>query len=88
MVEDVIASGVLRRLKVLDLRHGRITDEGARRFAACPDARRLQVLDLVRNRLTEAGVAALKQAGVNARTERQWGARSPEDEFLGAGDSE
>src|SRR5262249_16512386 len=27
---EIVASGILRRLKVLDLRHGRVTDAGAR----------------------------------------------------------
>jgi uncharacterized protein (TIGR02996 family) len=35
--EEIVRSGILRRLKTLDLRHGRITDEGARILAECPD---------------------------------------------------
>src|SRR5262249_45282279 len=48
MIEDVVSSGILKRLDVLDLRHSRVTDAGACLLAACPDARRLKVLDLVR----------------------------------------
>jgi uncharacterized protein (TIGR02996 family) len=88
MVRDVVASGVLKRLKVLDLRHGRITDEGARLFAACPEAHGLEALDLINNRLTPAGVAALQAAGLRARAERQLGAGHPEDAYVWFGDSE
>src|SRR5262249_29914364 len=49
-IEDVVASGVLDRLRVLDLRHGYVTDRGARLLADCPYARRLELLDLVNNR--------------------------------------
>ena len=48
-VREIIASGILKRLKWLDLRHGSVTDEGARLFAACADARNLERLDLSRN---------------------------------------
>jgi uncharacterized protein (TIGR02996 family) len=65
-VKEIIASGIMKRLKWLDLRHGEITDDGARRFAACPDAKNLDRLDLSRNGVTAAGLAALRAAGVNA----------------------
>jgi hypothetical protein len=88
MVEDIVASGALRRLKVLDLRHGRVTDRGARLLAGCPEARGLEVLDLINNRLTGAGVAALQAAGLRARAERQLGHNAPESAFVWFGDSE
>jgi hypothetical protein len=71
LVEYLVTSGALKRLKVLDLRHGRISDAGARQLAACPDAKNLEVLDLVNNRLTNAGIAALQVAGVRVRAEQQ-----------------
>jgi hypothetical protein len=71
MIADLIDLGVLRRLKVLDLRHGRVTDEGARLLAACPDAGNLQLLDLVNNRLTNRGITTLEGAGVHVRAEDQ-----------------
>src|SRR5262245_59888902 len=52
MIEDFIASGILKRLRALDLRYGHVTDAGARLLAACPDIRNLQSLDLIGNRLT------------------------------------
>jgi hypothetical protein len=70
MVEDIVDSGALRRLQSLDLRHGRVTDRGARILAACPDAKGLAV-DLVNNRLTNAGIAALQIAGVRVRADQQ-----------------
>ena len=52
---EIVGSGILKRLKVLDLRHGNMTDEGASILAKCPDLRNLERLDLSRNALTEAG---------------------------------
>jgi hypothetical protein len=69
-VSEIVASGVLKRLKWLDLRHGRVTDEGARLLAECPDARRLEMLDLSRNGVTGAGLACLADAGVRARADK------------------
>jgi uncharacterized protein (TIGR02996 family) len=88
MVADVVASGVLKRLQVLDLRHGHVTDEGARQLAACPDARDLRVLDLNNNRLTEAGVAALRAAGVEVRAEGQQSPPYDDERTLYCGDTE
>src|SRR5207248_5592445 len=45
-IEEVVNSGALKRLKVLDLRHGCVTDEGAKMLAGCPDAKNLELLDL------------------------------------------
>jgi hypothetical protein len=64
--EEIVASGILKRLKWLDLRHGCITDEGVRAFAACPEARNLERLELSRNAMTAAGLKTLQDAGVKA----------------------
>jgi Ran GTPase-activating protein (RanGAP) involved in mRNA processing and transport len=88
-MEDLIESGALRRLKVLDLRHGYVTDNGARALAACRDSRRLELLDLTNNRLTARGVGALRRAGVKVRADRQQ--KPPyrrRDHALYCGDSE
>ena len=82
------ASGVLKRLKVLDLRHGHVTDKGARLLASCPDARGLEVLDLINNRLTRSGVVALRRARIPVRAERQQGRPYRDDRILYYGDSE
>jgi uncharacterized protein (TIGR02996 family) len=70
MVADIVDSGVLKRLKTLDMRHGRITDVGARQLAACPEIKEIE-LDLVNNRLTSRGIAALQVAGCHLRAEEQ-----------------
>jgi hypothetical protein len=83
---------VLKRLKVLDLRYGRISDQGAATLAACPDLRKLESLDLTGNCMTAKGVAALKATGVNLRAERQWEATDNEEDdyqsYLFEGDIE
>jgi uncharacterized protein (TIGR02996 family) len=88
MIADIVASGVLKHLKLLDLRHGHVSDEGARLLASCPDTRNLEVLDLTNNRLTEVGVAALRSAGVAVRADRQQGAPYDDDAILYVGDTE
>src|SRR5262249_61297599 len=50
LIDDIVASGVLKRLKMLDLRHGHVTDAGARVLAGCSDARNLEAVDLINNR--------------------------------------
>src|SRR5262249_24168595 len=71
-VEEVVKSGILKRLKTLDLRHGRVSDAGAKALAACPDAKGLHLLDLSRNELTREGIKALKALGIpTLKTEHQ-----------------
>jgi hypothetical protein len=62
---EIVASGILKRLESLDLRHGAITDAGAEILASCPDLKNLQCLDLDRNGLREAGIARLKGLGLS-----------------------
>ena len=82
---------LLRRLKVLDLRHGRIGDAGAAALAASPDLKKLELLDLSRNELTAEGIKALKATGIQVVLNDQH-APTPEDdeerEYLGMGDIE
>jgi hypothetical protein len=68
---EIVDSGILKRVKMLDLRHGAITDEGARTLADCPDLRNLEWLDLDRNGLSAAGVARMKQLGIPLRIDSQ-----------------
>jgi hypothetical protein len=70
MVQDVVFSGILRRLKLLDLRHGRVGDAGAKELARCPEVKGMEI-DLVNNRLTDRGVSALLLAGAKLRSEGQ-----------------
>jgi uncharacterized protein (TIGR02996 family) len=88
MVQDIASSGILNRLEVLDLRHGLITDQGAKSLAQCPETRNLELLDLVNNRLTAAGIAELQSAGIRFRAERQQGEPYRDETVLYLGDSE
>jgi len=70
-VRELIATGLLGRLEVLDLRHGCVTDEGAIALARAGRSR-LEGLDLQRNRLSERGIAALTALGLpTLRVEHQ-----------------
>ena len=85
-ISEIIASGILKRLKVLDLRHGCVTDEGARLLAECPDVGGLELLDLGRNQLTAQGVRLLRSAGAKLRADDQHAEGS--QEYLSEGDFE
>jgi uncharacterized protein (TIGR02996 family) len=71
--KEVVESGVLKRLKVLDLQGGCITDDGARLLARCPDLKHLDHLNLSRNALTKAGEEAITATGVKAAVGSQHG---------------
>jgi hypothetical protein len=89
-IDAIVDGGLLSRLKVLDLRHGCVTDAGARRLAACPDARKLESLDLSRNEMTADGIATLERAGLRALTQHQHGSTAGEDDpqYMYEGDYE
>jgi uncharacterized protein (TIGR02996 family) len=70
-VERIVSSGILKRLKTLDIGYGNMTDEGARVLAASPDLKNLDVLNVSRNALTQAGVRALLATGVSVVVEDQ-----------------
>src|SRR5262249_29341527 len=67
----IATSGILKRLKFLDLALGCITDQGARVLAACPDVSRLEALDLSGNCLTAEGVEALRAVVKDVRADDQ-----------------
>jgi uncharacterized protein (TIGR02996 family) len=67
----IVQSGILQRLKVLDIGYGTMTDEGARILAACPDLKNLETLDVSRNALTEEGITALEATGIRVVAENQ-----------------
>jgi uncharacterized protein (TIGR02996 family) len=87
-ITEIISSGILKRLKLLDLRHGLVTDDGANALAGCPDVKNLEHLDLSWNRLTSAGVSALKKTGVNAVLNRQQAPSAEDWDTFGHGDIE
>jgi uncharacterized protein (TIGR02996 family) len=92
--KEIVESGVLKRLKVLDLQGGSMTDAGARLLAACPDLKNLDFLNLSRNALTKAGEQAIAATGVKADLSGQHGERPGEfeggeiPEYLFEGDIE
>jgi uncharacterized protein (TIGR02996 family) len=93
-IQELIASGLLGRLRVLDLKYGCLTDAGAAALAACPDLRRLELLDLSANSLGPAGIAALEGTGILVDTADQHGEHPDRAgeygylEYLGYGDME
>ena len=70
-VEALLASGLVLRLKGLDLCRCSITDDGARLLAADPAVARLEYLHLDNNYLSPVGVEALAEVGVTV-SERQY----------------
>jgi uncharacterized protein (TIGR02996 family) len=92
--KEIVESGMLKRLNVLDLQGGCITDEGARLLAGCPDLKHLDYLNLSRNALTKAGEQAITATGVKAAVSGQHGEASGEfgggeiPEYLFEGDIE
>lgn len=77
----IIASGILRRLKTLDVGYGNMTDEGARLLAACPDLKHLDSLDVSRNALTVDGIAALRATGIRVVADEQHGTDEDDDVY-------
>lgn len=75
--QAIVDSGILKRLKVLDLRHGCITDEGAKILASCPDLSHLERLDIGRNAMTRRGLEVLK--GTGRAIADTGGQQTPED---------
>jgi uncharacterized protein (TIGR02996 family) len=69
---EIVSSGILSRLKFLDLSGGCITDAGARVLAACPEARNLEQLVLSFNALTGTGVRALQAATIQVEAVHQY----------------
>jgi uncharacterized protein (TIGR02996 family) len=70
-VPRIVASGILKRLKVLDIGYGNMTDAGALALADCPDLKNLELLDVRRNALTDDGIAALQGVGIPVIADNQ-----------------
>jgi len=69
--KEIVESGILKRLKVLDLQGGCLTDQGAQLLAGCPDLRHLDYLNLSRNALTVIGEQVIVATGVNCTVSSQ-----------------
>ena len=67
----IVESGILQRLKVLDIAYGNMADTGARQLADAPGIRNLELLDVSRNALSSKGISALRKTGVNVVADRQ-----------------
>ncbi len=81
--EEIVRCGILKRLEVLDLSHGSLSDEAAQVLAGCPDLARLKKLVVTGNRLTRAGLQALRRTGAPVESRRQFRPNQfgPLDEF-------
>jgi uncharacterized protein (TIGR02996 family) len=69
--QAIVESGILRKLKVLDIGYGNMTDEGARLLADSPDLNHLDLLDVSRNALTARGIAMLQATGIRVVANNQ-----------------
>jgi uncharacterized protein (TIGR02996 family) len=89
-VKEIVQSGILKRLKVLDLHGGCITDEGAELLAKSPDLKNLELLNLSVNAMTPKGIDLLKATGVKLEALQQHTESEPGDyaEYLFNGDIE
>ena len=88
---EIVRSGILKRLRVLDLSRGRITSAWAKILAASPDLHHLDVLILDKNCLDSTGIKALEATGVSFCVENQWtpsGDEDDDEEYLYDGDME
>jgi uncharacterized protein (TIGR02996 family) len=78
IVGDLVKSGILRRLRTLDLGSSSLTDVGARQLAECPDIRHLESLNLTNNALSAEGITALEATGVRLIADEQ---HDPSDRY-------
>jgi hypothetical protein len=78
--QRIIDSGIMERLKTLDIGYGNMTDEGAQLLADCPDLKNLEELNVSRNALSARGIAALRDTGVPLVADDQHAAG--EDDYL------
>jgi hypothetical protein len=62
--KEIVKSGILKRLRVLDLYGGCMGDEGAKLLAACPDFKNLQFANLRNNAISAEGAKVLEATGV------------------------
>jgi uncharacterized protein (TIGR02996 family) len=70
---SIVESGVMTRLRSLDIGYGNMTDGGARLLADCLDLRHLEVLNVSRNALTADGIHALRGTGIQVIADDQHG---------------
>jgi uncharacterized protein (TIGR02996 family) len=71
LVEILIDSKILGRLKSLDLAYGNLTDDNVAHLAKCPDLKHVKVLDVSKNALSSSGINALKATGIQVVADDQ-----------------
>ena len=89
--KEIVASGVLKTLKHLDLNGGCMTEAGAATLAACRDLKRLEALSLTDNAIHGDGEALLQAAFPGVKLGHQHNEVPPfgeEVEYLFEGDIE
>lgn len=72
-VDELIASGMIARLKGLDLCRCEITDDGGQALANCPAVTNLEYLHLDNNYLSPVGIEALAAVGVQVSDRQLFG---------------
>lgn len=72
-IDTLLSTGMIGRLKRLDLRKNGITDDGALALAAHPDVRKLKYLNLESNLLSAVGIEALATVGHCISTHQRFG---------------
>jgi uncharacterized protein (TIGR02996 family) len=80
----IALSGILKRLKWLDLRNGDITDAGAEALANCRDLTSLDWLDVGGNFLTPVGIGLLTSRDIRVQYDSQRGDDQPGGEVMWA----
>ncbi|OWK45135.1 TIGR02996 domain-containing protein [Fimbriiglobus ruber] len=80
-IDELIASGLIDRLRGLDLTGCGITDDGAQELAVCPAVSRLKYLRVDDNQLSPVGIDALAGVGVTV-TRSAFGWHVPDDAGL------
>ncbi len=72
-IDTLLSTGMISRLKRLDLSRNIITDDGALALAAHPDVAKLEYLSLDKNLLTAIGIEALAAVGHRISADQQFG---------------
>lgn len=72
-VEELLASGFIKRLKGLDLCRCNITDDGAHLLAAHPHTAKLDFLHVTNNLLSPIGIEALEATGLHISPYQRFG---------------
>jgi len=81
VAELVARSPIVKRLKVLDLSMGTLTDKGAEALLACPHLKQLQHLDLHHHYLSNSMMKKVRSMGIDVNVEEQETAEEDDGEL-------